>query len=443
MLTLKEEDDSLLTNGFFTNLYSSWHCSSASPGVYANSTGSNYLYEKILRLPYSSSIYQDVDIDGTSFDNLTLMFAYSNLDKCENFSFKASITLYPKEEGGEEVTKEVTLTEGPSYTEYRFYVMSLKAKESFSKARVKFTSLEGALYITGVQLFKKPSVVEISYDSEGSLYNIITQEKENRINKDDKGNVVNASLGNTYFEKSIIDNKESIIQDYGVKVVTTKDEFDRVVKKEIISQNQRFIEEYSYDGDDLIEESVSPFSEEYTYQEVDKLPSTYLNKEGVLTSYSYNDKSLLSKITKDNKDINYEYSSKDQLVRFNSYVNEYDEYGRLTKVKLDNEDIVSYSYNEDDTLNSKTENGCITTYTYENNKVKTITKDNKTYTYSYDSLDRLTRIEEGEDPCAIFEYEDDLLKKEQNEDGYIEHSYSLNNSLISKNLILFLIFLLI
>ena len=426
LLTLKEEDDSLLTNGFFTNLYSSWHCSSASPGVYTNGTGNKYLYEKILRLPYKSSIYQDVDIDGTSFDSVTLMFAYTNGDECENFSLKASITLYPKEEGGEEVTKEVTLTEGPSYTEYRFYVMSLKAKESFSKVRVKFFSQGYSAYISGVQLFKKPSVVEMLYDEEGQLFNIEAKGKENRINKDDKGNVVNASLGNTYFEKSILDNKESIIQDYGVKVVTTKDEFDRVVKKEIISQNQRFIEEYSYDGDDLIKESVSPFSEEYTYQEVDKLPSTYLNKEGVLTSYSYNDKSLLSKITKDNKDINYEYSSKDQLVRFNSYVNEYDEYGRLTKVKLDNEDIVSYSYNDDDTLNSKTENGCITTYTYENNKVKTITKDNKTYTYSYDSLDRLTRIEEGEDPCAIFEYDDDLLKKEQNEDGEVKYIYALD-----------------
>ncbi|HLC55685.1 MAG TPA: hypothetical protein VJJ23_00430, partial [Candidatus Nanoarchaeia archaeon] len=109
--------------------------------------------------------------------------------------------------------------------------------------------------------------------------------------------------------------------------------------------------------------------------------------------YEYNKKGLVSSIT--------------YPVPFNKVINyEYDEYGRLSKVK-DGTDVI-YSYNDDGTLNNIAyPNGVSNSYTYDNRlflqtskvsgKLNNIPKDLIKRFYEYDSVGNINKVYDGLD----------------------------------------------
>ena len=62
---------------------------------------------------------------------------------------------------------------------------------------------------------------------------------------------------------SKLDNEETLLEEYGVKVITTKDEYDRVIKRQITSGNNRSVQEIFYNGDELTKITDHIFEESY------------------------------------------------------------------------------------------------------------------------------------------------------------------------------------
>lgn len=263
-LALKKTDNhNLIQNHDFSNGLQSWTALKATPSVLDNTTASNYIYNKMVRLSYNGELYQDINVKGTSLDSLTLAFLYSNCDSGD-FSIKASIILTPTKDGEEMIEENVLINDiDNSNSKYLFHVMDLHATKSFKKIRVKFTCLGSSCFISGVYLLKRSSITKMEYDDDGVLFSISHDGRIIKTNKDEDGKILGGQINDRYFNLSKLDNEETLLEEYGVKVITTKDEYDRVIKRQITSGNNRSVQEIFYNGDELTKITDHIFEESY------------------------------------------------------------------------------------------------------------------------------------------------------------------------------------
>ncbi|MDD6249474.1 MAG: RHS repeat-associated core domain-containing protein [Bacillales bacterium] len=433
-LTLNETSSkSILTNGFFSTNTSAWTSKNGTCTLVTNSTKSSFLYSNLVKIPLSTSFYQDVEAYGTSLDSMTLVFLYANRDGTSYFDLEVSVSLTPTLEGGTYTTKTVRFTQDTNGTTgYKIGVISLKAQESFKKARVKFYSYGVSAYIGGVQLLKRDAITYFAYDNDDKLYAVKSNEKESRINKNSKGQLINSNIGDTCIDILHEENKDISIGDYGVKTIITKDNYEREIKKEITRLNKKIVTETEYDGDEIDNETNQGFTSSYTYTEKEKLPLTQVDEEGKTTSYEYFLDSLLKKISKENKSINYTYTSKDELKTFGNYENVYDDYGNLISVKLNGNQVEGYEYNDNFSLKRKNHLGSTIDYTYDKNKIKKVNVNNqKEYTFSYDDNQRLIKAEDEEN-TTTFDYDvNGNVIKESTNSSYNENHLDSNGNLLS------------
>ena len=135
--------------------------------------------------------------------------------------------------------------------------------------------------------------------------------------------------------------------------------------------------EYSYDETGNVTEfrDYAGITTAYTYDSMDRLIEKKVGVEketGVdTTTYTYNDKSLLAKVTDESGDVTYAY----------------DEYNRLSAVTDARGITVSYIYDKVGRL-EKFDNGFGTT------------------TYEYDVLDRVTRVIDRNGQATVYEYDE-------------------------------------
>ena len=415
---------SLLTNGFFTNGLNGWNSSYGSCTVVNNNTSSNKFYSKMVRIPQATYFYQNISLEGTSLDTITLLFVYSNHEEYNDFDLEAYIGLTPTEEGGEFVSKKVRYTSDIlNYSRYKFAMISVKPKVSYKSIQVRFYSYGGSSYIAGVQCLKSNAVAYMSYDSNDTIYRIVSGNQESDINVNDEGKVESGVVGDTIIDRKETNEKTITYKDYGIIETITKDTYEREIKKEINSQNEKYKSTKNYSNDELLSETNMAVGSTYTYDNREKLLTNVVNSEGHNTSYSYNSKALLNYMSQGSRSVTYSYTSDDQLDTYNLFDNDYVD-GQVSKIKLNGNELVSFSYDDKGRIISESSNGETITYTYQEDKVSRVNKNGKVISYSYDANDKLTSVS-FDNKTTLYQYDkDDNVILEQKGNDKIEKSFN-------------------
>ena len=209
---------------------------------------------------------------------------------------------------------------------------------------------------------------------------------------------------------------------------------------------KKFIETtatYSKDGKLL--ESTTDSLDKVTKYDID--PITGLTKSvtdatGNITTYLYNDKEQLTKVTKNNNSIEYKYT-KDNLSSIvlgnKTYNFTYDNFLNNKEVKINNTTLVTNEYekNNGNLINIKYGNNTNINYTYDYlDRIDTITKNTNKYKYTYDNLGRLSKIKSNE---YTYNYYYDLASRlvkydtiSDKETNSICYTYDKNNNIVKK-----------
>lgn len=166
---------------------------------------------------------------------------------------------------------------------------------------------------------------------------------------------------------------------------------------------------YTYDANDNMTQitNAKGYPTTMTYDANDYLSS--VSFQGATKSYTYNrDGSLNTFTTPNGYTFNYTYNNTGGLTSDGYATYGYNNKGQLTSVTKDNE-AITYSYDVFGRVSSTTYDGKTVSYTYDNNSnVKTIVyPGNKTVTYTYDALNRITAVKDWNNATTSYHYCDD------------------------------------
>ena len=209
---------------------------------------------------------------------------------------------------------------------------------------------------------------------------------------------------------------------------------------------KKFIETTAtYSKDGRLLESTTDSLDKVTKYDID--PITGLTKSvtdttGNKTTYLYNDKEQLTKVTKNNNSIEYKYT-KDNLSSIvlgnKTYNFTYDNFLNNKEVKINNTTLVTneYAKNNGNLINIKYGNNTNINYTYDYlDRIDTITKNTNKYKYTYDNLGRLSKIKSNE---YTYNYYYDLASRlvkydtiSDKETNSICYTYDKNNNIVKK-----------
>ena len=391
-LSTLESSDSIMRNGYFNNGFSNWTMSS---NVSLATCGSEFGFNvKCVTLKMNQSIEQTINYEGSSLDRFTLSYFHGQSSVGGYYSIEIGIITLDKNGVKIEELKENN-TDYFAIIGYGYGATSFTPTKSFSKIKIKITCIGNWANVGRFNLLKRSSVEEYLYNDQDELYAIKKNNQTSRINTNDDGKIVSGNINESYFNKEISGNTETILGDFGVKTVIAKDNYEREISRTTTSGNDKFIEKKTYSGDELIEESDGVRTVKYTYTNDEKLPLsiTFNNRK---ISYTYNERSLINKIVDGNLNVTYTYTENDELFKYSNYENSY-ENEQLKTIKLNNDLIEGYEYSQD-RLTKKNYKDSNVTYSYDLGKLKTINVNNhKTITYNYDNNDRVISIDDVEE----------------------------------------------
>ena len=192
--------------------------------------------------------------------------------------------------------------------------------------------------------------------------------------------------------------------------------------------------EYQNNGK-FIDKTIDALGKVTTYDinEVTGLISSVTNSNGTVTSYEYNAKDQITKITKNEKEILYAYNSQNLLDKIISNNKEYkfvyDDFLNQKQVKLGDIIFVTNAYenNNGNLISLNYGNNTSISYTYDDlDRLKTMTKSSHVYTYDYDNLNHLSKVKSAEE---TYEYAYDFAGR------IVEYLYNQTDNFLQKNTI--------
>ncbi len=207
--------------------------------------------------------------------------------------------------------------------------------------------------------------------------------------------------------------------------------------------NEEFIEsnaEYTSDG--KVMTSITDSLLHKTLYDIDcesGQVNSITNPNGVITTYSYNDKDQLTSISTKDKTVQYTYNNQqllDKIIQNNrQYSFIYDKFLNVKQIKLNNIPLVTNNYEENNgnLLSSTYGNNQTISFEYDDfNRLKLKTKSDDTYKYMYDNNGALVKILSNND---IIKYTYDMAKRlcqYRLNDFKIKYTYDANFNVVSK-----------
>jgi len=199
---------------------------------------------------------------------------------------------------------------------------------------------------------------------------------------------------------------------------------------ENVRNNKRIISETIYDENNkFVTKKIDSLGKvtSYVKDPVKGLELAVTNPRGITTKKEYTTEDLLSKISINNREINYQYNDNKLLSKIllenEEYTLDYDEMMNLSKVKINDNEIVSKNYDSNNRVTKiNFANGNEIEYKYDKfSRISDVVKSNKNYKYYYDNFSSLAKIE------AQNEVYDFIYDKSQK-----LHKFTLNNNFICK-----------
>ncbi len=165
----------------------------------------------------------------------------------------------------------------------------------------------------------------------------------------------------------------------------------------------------------------------YDYNTVNGLLNSVTDPNNSITNYTYNDKLQLTNIKKGEEEVTYQYDDKNLLTNIifgtDNYKFIYDQFNNPLSTKINNNTLITNTYEDNNGNLSKVTYGNQDEihYTYDKlNRLKSVIKENDTYTNYYDNLGRITKLKSNN---IDYLYEYDFAKRLS---SYKYDNYSTN-----------------
>ena len=209
-------------------------------------------------------------------------------------------------------------------------------------------------------------------------------------------------------------------------------------------ETQMFIEskaEYTEDGK-FVTKTIDSLGKvtSYDINTTNGLTNSITDANNITTYYTYNTKDQITKVKKENKEVNYDYNSNNLLSKITSNNKEYnftyDNFLNSKQIKIgDNITLITNNYenNNGNLLSSVYGNGDTFSYTYDElDRIKTMTNDASTYTYHYDNLGNLAKITSISENYNYYYDLSNRISKYLVNNFNIEYDYDSNNNILKK-----------
>jgi len=215
------------------------------------------------------------------------------------------------------------------------------------------------------------------------------------------------------------------------------------------TNTKMFIEskaEYTSDGR-FITKTVDTLGKvtNYDINEINGLTNSIKDASDVVTSYTYNDKDQITKVVKNEKEVNYEYNTNNLLSKITSgnkdYTFSYDDFLNTKEIKINDNTLITNEYapNNGNLIKSTYGNNSTVNYEYDelDRLVKT-TNDNNTIINKYDNIGNLAKIKDNNATYSYYYDIDNKLNKynlkDNNYNNYeISYKYDENSNITKKD----------
>lgn len=390
-----------------------------SKKLYPNGTFEKYDYDN------SGKLNKYVDTLG----NVT-EYNYDKMDNLVSLTTSHGTTAY-EYDSGQRLIKKIEPNGGINNYIYDNLGRLIEAKNPAGKStKTEYDDAGNIISQTDFNNFK----TEYSYDEVGNLIEVIDANNNSvYYTYDDLNRLTEEEQKNGYLEEYKYDNVGNLLNVNKNYVDTTEYKYNKnnkiinvkysddseEVKKynsngSLISFTNRDekITKYFYNENNQLKETIRPDSskESIKYNSMgDTTQISYDSWATVDKEYKYNDLGQLSKITKDNDEINYAYDSIGQLTSRgppSKQINyTYDNHGNLNGIEYPSGKKVDYEY---DILNQidkvVSENETIVDYEYDNNgnTIKELYGNDVERNSTYDKLNRLKNINITKESSSLY-----------------------------------------
>ena len=267
--------------------------------------------------------------------------------------------------------------------------------------------------------------------NDNSLFRLFLQNNNSYI-------IIPKTKDNTLLEHNLacVNDKLSL------KTEDTKESEEQFYFEDI--DTQLFIEskaEYTLDGK-FVTKTIDSLDKVTTYDinTTNGLTNSITDANNITTYYTYNSKDQITKVQKENKEVNYTYNTNNLLSKITSNNKEYnftyDNFLNAKQIKIgDNITLITNNYenNNGNLLSSVYGNGDTFSYTYDElDRIKTMTNDINTYTYHYDNLGNLAKITSLNENYDYYYDLSSRISKYIANNFNIEYDYDSNNNILKK-----------
>ena len=305
--------------------------------------------------------------------------------------------------------------------------------------RIKINNEYITLVNNNIQLTKQVS--------EESLFNLSLNDNNSYLITPKTKYITTSEEGGTVIDL-VNYNLASINDKLSLKTSNTTESEEQFFFEDI--DTQAFIEskaEYTLDGK-FITKTIDSLGNITTYDinTTNGLTNSITDPNNITTYYTYNDKDQITKVKKEEKEVNYTYNTNNLLSKITANNKEYnftyDNFLNAKQIKIgDNITLITNNYENDNgnLLSSVYGNGDTISYTYDElDRIKTVTNDTNTYTYHYSNVGNLAKIT-GFLTLHTYNYDskNQVIEYSQG-DGvtddkyFIRYNYDKNGNIINK-----------
>ena len=347
----------------------------------------------------TNEAWQDISVSGEAGDEYTFGISSYKRNATPSRDYDAKLQFY---KNGQKVGEESYILLPHGASENRFGITTAVAEGDYDKIRITlcYNYALNSIMVYNAQLHKGGISDEYLYDNDGNATGSVDVPDNPSGSDSDNETDQTESKDITPLE---FDSHNRIIKSEdlsGVKSYVGYDAFSNPLYHYITDGSIKIEKRtaYSEDGNYKLYET-DEFGNKITYntnENTGKINSV-TDAEGNVTNYTYDSSLRLKKaetpvtgLTDGTSLVkNYTYDNGDRLTSLNDYTASYTNGGRLSKISVNSQDIISYNYND------KSQNSTLSSIHYGN--------DQSLY-YTYDSKDRLSKISDGQNDLYGYTY---------------------------------------
>ena len=345
-------------------------------------------------------VYQIVKKSGVPGDTFSFTMLYKLLGNMSLFT--AYIDLYDE---NNEIAESITIDQNRVNNAWQIMSKIFTASVSFTKMEVGFKYKgTSSVYIDEVQLIKVNSTNYYSYNEKGNISEVTSNNgKTSHIIYDefDRIDVMITADGTRYKFKYNDDNTIDYIQDSKGSKISYLYDTNKFIKQTTLTYGSETITtSQTNDLDGYLLSETNEFGKTFI-KELDTLKNVLKETcpNGGIFDYTYTKYSELDTLTSGTNKHSLTYEEENRNIKKievqsgSKYKFEYDDFGNLLNVKLNNVLLTSFTYETKNGFNL----GLVKTKSY---------LDNTPYTFNYDEKQRLEHIVYDGDPIVEFKYDD-------------------------------------